>query len=215
MNNEHINTSKVSGENVGESRTPKKKSWPLFILLTVSILPIFAAYFMYYTGLGVPETTVNAGKLLPKAISVSNLIEQEEYESLFKIKKWRMLVPVVSPCGELCQDNLYLTRQVHVRLGEKGLRVGRIAVNLGGEEGEQYLTSLADEHPKLESVSADQNIWQQWVSQSNSELMLNSGNYYLLVDQEGNAMMAYDKTQTGNELLKDIKRALKYSIDYQ
>ena len=170
---------------------------------------------MYFTGIGVPETTVNAGKLLPKAISVSSLITQEEYERVFKEKKWRMLVPVVNPCGELCQDNLYLTRQVHIRLGEKGLRVERIAVNLAGQEGEQYLKSLAVEHPKLKSVSAEQTTWQQWVSKSQAEFMLESGRYYLLVDQEGKAMMAYDKNQTGNELLKDIKRALKYSIDYQ
>jgi len=37
----------------------------------------------------------------------------------------------------------------------------------------------------------------------------------LLIDQEGFAMMSYTTAQHGNELLKDIKRALKYSIDYQ
>ena len=35
----------------------------------------------------------------------------------------------------------------------------------------------------------------------------------ILIDQEGFAMMAYDNHHSGNQLLKDIKRLLKYSYE--
>lgn len=35
----------------------------------------------------------------------------------------------------------------------------------------------------------------------------------ILIDQDGFAMMVYDNQHSGNQLLKDIKRLLKYSYE--
>jgi len=201
-----------------KTNTPKKKSWTIIALLTVSIFPIIAAYTMFYTGMGVPDHTVNTGVLLSKAVKVQDLLgatEPDFVQALQTNKKWRLLIPITTECNKACEQNFYTTRQVHIRLSEKSSRVERIAVNVGGTVGQRIYDQIKAEHPNLKLVNADSNHWVTWLGQSESGLDATQNPFYLLIDQEGFAMMSYTTAQHGNELLKDIKRALKYSIDYQ
>lgn len=192
-----------------------KKNWTLTAVIFVSVLPIVAAYFMYFTGIGVPDHTVNAGTLLPKAVNLNTLISTDEFNRILDKKKWRLIVPITTRCNDSCEANLYITRQVHIRLGEKGIRLERVAANIGGDLGLAELDRLSIEHPELKKFSVDRKNWNDWITAARADINIDTDHYYLLVDQEGNAMMSYSNVQTGNELLKDIKRALKYSIDYQ
>lgn len=196
-------------------RSKRSNNKTMIAILFVAVLPIFSAYFMYFTGIGVPENTVNSGVILPTAVNVNELLSEEEKKQIFDKKKWRLLIPMGETCDNFCQQNLYLTRQVHIRLGEKGIRVERIAAILGGENGKKAFSRLSDQHPKLKSFVADKNTWSTWLNKSNPSFSVLPLEYYLLVDQEGKAMMSYTNQQSGNDLLKDIKRALKFSIDYQ
>ncbi|WP_045856474.1 hypothetical protein [Teredinibacter purpureus] len=189
----------------------------LIALLSVSILPIAAAYIMFFTGIGVPDNTVNAGTILPKAVNLSTLLDdQSDFARQLKTeKKWRLLIPLPAVCSSSCEQNFYTTRQVHIRLSEKSARVERVAVNIGGEQGQTYFDSIKAEHPNLKMLTLEKHQWVNWLAESGQSLDMSSEPYYLLLDQEGFAMMFYTEQQHGNELLKDIKRALKYSIDYQ
>lgn len=200
-----------------EEKPLKKNRWTLIAIMVISILPITAAYFMFFTGIGVPTHTVNNGALLPNALPVKDLFEADDHEIVRLIheeKKWRLLIPITDECNKACEDIIYTTRQVHIRLGEKSERLERIAVNIGGASGQQYIESLAQEHPLLRSADVSKAQWDRWMAMSKANLNYADEPYYLLLDQEGFAMMSYS-TQHGNLLLKDLKRALKYSIDYQ
>ncbi len=201
-----------------EKYIPARSKKPLIAILMVSILPIAAAYFVFFTGIGVPEDTVNTGKLISPANHVTEILADGNEAVLQEInddKKWRIFLPVPHGCNENCRKNLYTTRQVHIRLGEKGTRVERYAVNLAGAQGEEFLNGIKEEHPFLKVVNVDRTRWDNWVGTTDLDLNLEETPYYLLVDQEGFAMMAYTAEIHGNDLLKDLKRALKYSIDYQ
>lgn len=196
----------------------KKSKKPLLAILLVSVLPIAAAYFVYFTGVGMPDDTVNAGRLLSPANHVAEILTDGNEDVLQAVqddRKWRLFLPITADCGENCQKNLYTTRQVHIRLGEKSKRVERYAVNLAGEEGEKFLAGIAEAHPLLEQVTISRARWDDWIGTTDLNLNPDETPYYLLVDQEGFAMMAYTADIHGNDLLKDLKRALKYSIDYQ
>ncbi len=198
-----------------DKKQKKKNSMTVAAILIVSFLPIAAAYTMFYTGIGVPNNTVNKGILLPIAVSTEKIFEVDFFKEIEADKKWRLVLPVNDNCNQACQENLYITRQVHIRLGEKGTRIERIAVNIGGQTGKNYLASIEQEHPKLKQVSVDKDKWQQWLEESKVDLDFSAEPYYLLLDQQGYAMMYYTNAQHGNDLLKDLKRALKHSIDYQ
>lgn len=210
-----INTMKDTLTIATVANTAPKRNWTLIALISVSVLPIFAAYFMFFTGVGVPGETVNSGVLLPSSIKLDVLIQDQAFITrIHKEKKWRLLLPITQACGEACVANFYTTRQVHIRLSEKSQRVERVAVNIGGTVGLRIYEELQQKHPKLKMVNADLGKWQQWLNSSGMELDADNQPFYLLVDQEGFAMMVYTTEQHGNQLLKDLKRALKYSIDY-
>ena len=195
----------------------RKSKRTLIVVLVVSILPVAAAYFVYFTGIGVPRGTVNNGQLFNKPIHVRELFsDQPELLTYFEQeKKWRLLLPITADCPEVCRHNLYTTRQVHIRLGEKSLRVERYAVNLSDEAGQALLQQLQPEHPLLKFASAARGAWLSWLETADTAADFTVLDYYLLVDQEGFAIMRYDAGVHGNLLIKDIKRALKFSIDYQ
>ena len=204
----------TTSNEVHQVKSPKKT---LLLMLIVSIIPVLAAYIMFYTGVGVPDNTVNKGKILKPAVHLGNVLSSSDMQYINDNKKWRLLIPVTDNCAEQCQQNLYTTRQVHIRLSEKGSRLERAAVNLAGTSGREFLESIAEEHPYLKTFTVPFEQWQNWIAQSdvNPSSLAGGRHYYLLVDQEGFAMMLYTQTQSGNELLKDIKRALKFSIDYE
>lgn len=197
---------------------PQKNNKTLLAIIGVAVLPVLAAYMAFFTGWGVPDNTVNAGQLLPNPIAMNALFKGVDSSVVSDIqtnKKWRIFIPVSADCLEDCQQNLYTTRQVHIRLSEKGKRLERYAINLGGEAGQSYLASIQAGHPYLKIAQADPQHWQSWLAQAQGGLEDGEEHFYFLVDQEGYAMMAYTREQHGNALLKDIKRALKFSIDYQ
>ena len=195
---------------------PKRGAWQLYAILLVTFVPLVSAYIAYYTGLGVPETTVNNGYLLQPAMDIKPLFAAAadgETPNFKDNKQWRILIPVASSCNAACVNNLYVTRQVHVRLGEKAERVERIAVPVNGEEAAEYLKNIAVEYPRLQVVNIPASIWQNWWSGASVPAQNLSEHFYFLVDPQGFAMLLYNENNDGNQLLKDIKRVLRYSPD--
>lgn len=196
-----------------KGQNPKRKSWPLIIMLAVTVVPMVAAYVAYLTGIGVPDDTVNEGELLSPAKEIASLLAEAEGdipEDNHKLK-WRLLIPVPPECNQACQNNFYITRQVHIRLGDKSDRVERFAVNIGGAQGADFLQQIEAEQPGLRQFSVSPEAWREWLSGSGVPDDLATEHYYLLVDQVGFAMMFYTPNHDGNQLLKDLKRVLRYS----
>lgn len=175
-------------------------------------LPILVACIIFYSGVGMPTKTLNQGELLLPAHSIddidlwgedSNKLDLSEQKSL-----WRYLILSGAECATDCEKLLYTSRQVHVRLGEKAARVERLLVtnkllsNLRRQE-------ILQQHPRLKIFTSDSEQIKIWLSDSShAEFAYPNA---LLVDQQGFTMMVYDNRNSGNQLLKDIKRLLKYS----
>lgn len=195
-------------------RNKQRSRRNLLLIFAVAVFPVAAAYVMFFTGVGVPGNTVNKGELLAQPMSIEPLLPENVWQTISADKKWRLLLPVDASCNVRCEENFYNTRQVHIRLGEKSERVERYALNLDGAAGEAYLASIAEQHPQLKTVSVSAAQWREWSASLAVYKEDRNNHFYLLVDQEGFAMMAYTD-QHGNDLLKDLKRALKYSINFQ
>lgn len=195
-------------ENAVKNR--KKMSWQLTAIVLVTLVPMVAAYVAYFTGVGVPQSRVNEGVLLEPARNLADVLPlaQGDKPEIENNLLWRMIIPVPATCDQACQRNLYITRQVHIRLADKADRVERYAVNIGGSEGAAFLQSIAAEHPGLKSFSMPEEDWHKWLAGTNMPV---SDHAYLLVDQVGFAMMFYSEQHDGNQLLKDLKRVLRYS----
>ena len=176
--------------------------------------PIVAAYIVFYTGMGMPAGTVNQGELLVPAHNVADLnlttADGAQLAVASEEPKWRYLIIGDENCAGECEKLLYTTRQVHIRLGDKAHRVERVLAT-GAPLADQRHKDLAAQHPKLRFTTVDQQLIDRWLADSDHATLKRPS--ALLVDQNGFAMMVYDNRYTGNQLLKDIKRLLKYSYE--
>lgn len=181
------------------------------------IVPMVLAYIMFYTGWGVPLSTTNKGEFLspPQPVQELNLLGSSNIlQSTFADdaqKRWRILVPVTAHCNDACADNLYLTRQVHIRLAQKAYRVERILVLVDQLSATQR-EALEKEHRTTMIVQSTKENFAQWLAPTGLAIEQALGQYYLL-DQEGFAMMQYNNTHTGQDLLDDLKKLLKFTYD--
>ncbi|MGL6162252.1 hypothetical protein [Microbulbifer sp.] len=177
-------------------------------------LPMLAAYIVFRTGVGMPEGTVNQGELLqpPRSIEHLPLLEPggAPLDLLSESPKWRYLILPGGDCAAECEKLLYTTRQVHIRLGEKADRVERLLVS-AIPLSEERRAELREQHPRLRFAVQESAALDGLLRDTNRPRLERAST--LLVDQQGFAMMVYDNHHNGNQLLKDIKRLLKYSYD--
>lgn len=210
------NVSEINQDQASSNTMVRKSRWMGALILVAIFGPMLAAYVIYHSGFGIPLGTINKGDLLPEAksiadISVSNL-NGNEISLIEGKQKWRLLIPSTESCGTSCQKNLYTTRQVHVRLGEKARRVERVLLMPKADIVQK--TSLAKDHPKL-AYAVVNPIELESLLKSELSAGRNIYEHYYLMDQEGFIMMSYGTEHTGNELLTDVKRMLKYSYQEQ
>lgn len=186
-------------------------------VVLVVLLPMLSAYVVYFTGVGVPEGTINKGVLLTPPVPISDwqlrTLDGEPWVLKEQPIKWRLLIPGGATCDQACKENLYLTRQVHIRLGEKGLRVERLYLLTEPSLSDSLSEHLEQEHARIKVVQLDEKAMVASLANTNlSGDPIAEGRYFLM-DQEGFVMMGYDLEQSGNDLLKDIKRMLRYSYE--
>ena len=186
------------------------------LILAIIVLPMIVAYIMFKTGWGMPTDTINKGILLtpPQPVSDLNLAENDntlKYLYPAEKKQWRIMVPVPAHCEVACQQNLFVTRQVHIRLAEKAPRVERILLALEGVSVEQKQQLLV-EHPNVLWLNSSQDALANWLA-DNDLVSTPLDNRYFLVDQDGFAMMSYSHENTGQDLLDDVKKLLKYTYE--
>ena len=124
---------------------------------------------------------------------------------------WRIMVLISADCDADCQQNLFITRQVHIRLAEKAPRVERILLALEEIPAQQKQQLLA-EHPNVLWLKSSQAALANWLADTNVAAMPFDQNYFL-IDQDGFAMMGYNAEHTGQDLLDDLKKLLKYTYE--
>ncbi len=200
-----------------ERRFQRRGRITAIALMSIVAGPMLVAYILFQTGVGIPDSQVNQGQLLDPPQHFSDwqpeTLDGEPWKSDPEQKRWRFVVPVDARCTGHCQANMYLTRQVHVRLADKAYRVKRVILPVNGAPSEDFLDYLQEEHPGTEIVQPDQSAMMASLEKTNlSGDPVTEGRYFLM-DQEGFVMMAYGPDHTGNQLLKDIKRLLRYSYE--
>lgn len=217
------NQPEYGSETLTEDARFKRRSRLMGLLVIgIIVLPMVAAFIIYQTGVGIPTGTVNKGELLlpPQAISPLSLKDTsgQALDILKGEKKWRLLIPASGDCDSACQQSLYVTRQVHIRLGEKAVRVERYYLHVQPQRLDTALTReteayLTKEHPRLQVAVVKKNDLAAFLAPTNTaDDPITAGRYFLM-DQEGFVMMSYTPEHSGNQLLGDLKRLLKYSYD--
>jgi cytochrome oxidase Cu insertion factor (SCO1/SenC/PrrC family) len=216
MNDDQVRSVEQESSITTASIYKRNRFFGIIIILMI-VAPMLLAYIMFKTGWGVSASQTNKGELLTPPLPIQDLRlanNEEFFSELFAHKKakkkWRLLIPVTSACAEDCEKNLYTTRQVHIRLAEKAYRVERVLLFLG-TLSPSLQSQLSLEHPNTLQLDVDEESFMQWISVAeNSHQALQ---HYYLIDQQGYVMMRYNTSNTGQDLLDDIKKLLKFTYD--
>ena len=138
--------------------------------------------------------------------------------------RWTMLVPGVGArCDEACEHSLYVTRQIHVAMGEGFNRLRRMYISENSvEETELRVQELSDHRPAPPEFA-------QYLAQEHrglKALKLAGGGYGLLfgehdedpstwylVDPQGWIMMSYNAGIPYKDVIADLKFLLKNSSE--
>ena len=158
--------------------------------------------------------TTNHGKLLLPVKPVADLTltdsDGDPWDWDEHKPKWRILIPSDASCSGDCQDLLYTTRQVHIRLGKYTSRLERILVVTAPALDGALAEKLVVEHPYLKIVHTGAGAVTDWLADTNSPAVPGRS-AAVLVDPAGAAMMTYTTDHAGNEILEDLNHLLKYS----
>lgn len=209
-----------SNENVlseQQKRQQNRGRIQAFAIISIVMLPMLIAIFMFKTGVGVPDDRINKGNLVNPPLDMAKLqlmtVTGEPWSIDGQPKKWRLVIPGSSQCNAQCEQNLYLTRQVHIRLAEKSARVERLYLMFDDQVAEATEQLLTTEHPHVPIVKTTEAKFNELIKASDLPADSLAQGHYFLVDQEGFIMLSYSPLHKGNELLDDIKRMLKYSYE--
>ena len=168
--------------------------------------------------------TANHGELIDPPRSLSDVVFQHEglAETLWEDlpAKWRLLVVQRGEvCGELCQAQLYQTRQIHVALGKDFNRVGRVllgdvgavSVTVVASEGfidtpQNLLTWLGQEHMGVTSLTIPEDELDRLVPETRDQ----PAQWYV-VDPAGWVMMRVADDLYYKDVISDLRFLLKHS----
>lgn len=212
------NLSNNSASSAVDNTKPEKTgiAWTSWIIVAAFLIPMALAYLIFTTGFGLPQHTINHGDLLVPATSVLGVnitnVDGDPLDLQASPQKWRWLLVGTNDCRQTCQNQLYTSRQVHIRLAEKSYRVERLYLNTDPRYSAAFAEQLRQEHPSLVMAHVDAQAWKSLLAHVPTASELN-GEIIYVVDQEGFAMMTYDSQHEGADLLEDMKRLLKYSYE--
>lgn len=188
---------------------------PLLLIVAIALLATLVPYLMYYTGVGIPQSTTNHGILVSEPVVMTDFSFRDSWGNPWILAdqepKFRLMIPVMGDCDEVCRETLYTTRQVRIRLAEDRDQLQRIFVQLGEADDDSFGEYLAQEHPDLKYLEGDEREWREAFAQRPELSPELSGSELYLLHRYGALGLAYNQQHTGNQLLDDVEFLIKTS----
>ncbi|MDB3926064.1 hypothetical protein N9356_02850 [Porticoccaceae bacterium] len=151
--------------------------------------------------------TTNQGQLVKPALDVSSLLNAIPASEK---PKWQIVIVGGDTCGQICEDILLNTRQIHMLLGKYTGRVQRTFL----QSPNQLLDTqwLTEQHPFLQLADLDTAQFQQLLVNNSADWDMVSTRYFV-VTPDNKAILYFTADNDANGLLDDLKHLLKYSPD--
>ena len=151
--------------------------------------------------------TTNQGQLVKPALDVSSLLNGIPASEK---PKWQIVIVGGDTCGQICEDILLNTRQIHMLLGKYTGRVQRTFL----QSPNQLLDTqwLTEQHPFLQLADLDTAQFKQLLVNNSADWDMVSTRYFV-VTPDNKAILYFTADNDANGLLDDLKHLLKYSPD--
>ena len=177
----------------------------LLALFAVAGVPVILAMVMYIGKIGVPTERTNHGHLVLPPLDAGTLVDVDA--SLETPDPWTLVTFGSGACDEVCQQSLYKIRQVNIALGRDANRVRHMLLAM--PDNAASLSTLTGDYPNL-VIRQVEPARLETLLQPLDALRPQRFDLYI-VDPLGNLMMHYPASQSGNDILDDLKKLLRVS----
>ena len=122
---------------------------------------------------------------------------------------WTLLIPGDASCDEPCRQTLWLTRQLHTALGRRATYLRRYYLSNSWPLEPEFADFVAAEHPGLQLLSAGSADINRLLAASDGSRQPLPNHLYYLIDKRGFVMMEYGPTNSGKDVIADLKFLMK------
>ena len=180
----------------------------LLIVAAIFLLPVAAAFTLYYGKLWRPANSSSKGELIEPArpLTVAGLrhADGSPADASVLAGKWTLIYIGDGRCDEACRTALVFGRQSRLALNNEMTRVQRVFLATGNCCDSDY---FAREQAGLIALDASAPEAAALLAQFPGE----REHTLFIVDPLGNLMMRHDASLTTKGLLSDLKKLLKLS----
>ena len=198
-----------------DAENPNKKNK---IIITAIIIvftgPLILSWFIFnHTDFLEARGTSNYGQIIkpPVLLEDFSLVDPTNLERKNTLYgKWSMIF-VAESCDEICMENVYRMRQIHMGIGKHSLRVQKVLFLTNQHPGE--LSKLFINYAGQQVINTDSVDLDTLLDKFRSEKVINptkAGHIYIS-DPLGNLMMSYPSDIKPKGILKDLKKLLRAS----
>jgi cytochrome oxidase Cu insertion factor (SCO1/SenC/PrrC family) len=199
---------------MSEEGNNKKNKITIILLFVFFVSPLVLSWIVFnYTDYMEMRGTSNHGELIepPRPIEDLSLIDPfnaDRKDSLHG--KWSLLY-VASSCDDVCMDNVYRMRQIHLAMDKHSLRVQKVLF-LTEQKAETLKSELINFKGQQiidnDLINAGELLFKFSLNDSDAPL---EANRLYIIDPLGNLMMSFQSDTNPRDILKDLKKLLRGS----
>ena len=192
----------------------KKNKIIVIIIVSIFIAPSILSWYVFnHSNFLESRGTSNYGQIIIPPVQLEDLslidpLNTERNDTLHG--KWSMIY-VAESCEEICMENVYRMRQIHMGIGKHSLRVQKVLFLTNQHSSE--LSELFINYAGQQVISSDSVDLDALLDKFRSEKVIHptkAGHIYIS-DPLGNLMMSYPSDINPKGILKDLKKLLRAS----
>ena len=199
---------------MGEENSNKKNKIIIIVIVLVFIAPSILSWYVFnHTDFLETRGTSNYGQIITPPIQLENLslidpLNPDRKDTLHG--KWSMIY-VAERCDDICMQNVYRMRQIHMGMGKHSLRVQKVLFLIDQDLDE--LSSLLANYKGQQVIntnSVDTDILLEKFRIEGVKDLPRFQRIYIS-DPLGNLMISYPPGINPKGILKDLKKLLRTS----
>jgi hypothetical protein len=173
------------------------------LLGALFLIPLVAAFYMYYGASWRPAQRTNHGELITPVRQLPRA--SATYGATTFTHTWSLVYVGAGSCNDVCKGALYVMQQTQLGLNHDMHRVQRVFVATGPSALQE---PFASEHPGLVIINAVRPDTEELVRQFPEE---DRAYAVFVVDPLGNLMMRFDTRENPKGLREDLIKLLTLS----
>ena len=194
-----------------QSQLPKKNPYTLWFVVAAFVVPVAAAYLLFFSGF-TPSAFTNKGELIQPVIDIETLaivdassvrVARDDITE----RKWNMMVVAGASCDQSCNETLLKIRQVNKAVGKNAYRLRHMIVHLESPDA-SFQALVESDYPDARRFYADRQQIRTALQQIDGDL---NANEVYLMDPIGNIMMRFTEEMPGKWLIHDLNKLFKVS----